>query len=70
MEKIIICLYPSASPVESVLSITDNTQTKLRNSLNSNKLKKNYKILNFIRNFRNLKISKLVNFVILVWKLY
>jgi hypothetical protein len=29
----IFCLVPSSSPVESILSITGNTQTKLRTNL-------------------------------------
>jgi hypothetical protein len=29
--KMIFCLVPSSSPVKGVLSITGNTQTKLRN---------------------------------------
>ena len=37
--KMIFCLVPSSSPVEGVLNITGNTQTKLRNSLNPNQLK-------------------------------
>jgi hypothetical protein len=38
--NMIFCLVaPSSSPVEGVLSITGNTQTKLRNSLNPNQLK-------------------------------
>jgi hypothetical protein len=33
MAKLIFCLVPSSSPVESILSITGNTQTKLRTNL-------------------------------------
>jgi hypothetical protein len=33
MAKMIFCLVPSSSPVESILSITGNTQTKLRTNL-------------------------------------
>jgi hypothetical protein len=36
--KMIFCLVPSSSPVESVLSITGNTQNKIRNRLNPNQL--------------------------------
>ena len=36
--KMIFCLVPSSSPVESVLSITGNTQNKSRNRLNPNQL--------------------------------
>jgi hypothetical protein len=34
----IFCLVPYSSPVESVLSITGNTQNKSRNRLNPNQL--------------------------------
>ena len=34
----VYCLVPSSSPVERVLSITGNTQNKIRNRLNPNQL--------------------------------
>jgi hypothetical protein len=36
--KMIFCLVPSSSPVESVFSITGNTQNKSRNRLNPKQL--------------------------------
>ena len=36
--KMIFCLVPSSSPVESIFSITGYTQNKLRNRLNPNQL--------------------------------
>ena len=62
--KMIFCLVPSSSPVESIFSITGNTQNKLRNRKKDRALNLNHPIMiNVnIENLPHLNPNDLINF--------